>query len=367
MIKIAHVTASLKKGGAEEILCSLVTHLDTTQFTSQVLYFHHGPHVEHLRIKNIELHHIRGLICMYDPVFWFRLIRTLYLIKPDCIHALLWSSQCASRVIGWLLRIPVITVYHNQATLESGIRLFIDSITLKCANKIVAVSHTVAQSIKTAHAYVPASHITTITNGIAAQSIDNYLSTHAQPSKTELNIPANAQIIGTVGRLHPVKKHSLLLRAYALVLQKHPNSYLILVGDGPEQDRLVCLCQQLNCASQVIFITKKQAYPYYALFDCFVLPSAQEGMSLALLEAHYFKCASVVAHNSPEHDIITHGHNGLLVKPDDAHDLARAIHSVLDNKALQHKLGNNAYNHVIEKHTITHMVTQYEQLFKKVS
>ncbi len=367
MITIAHITASLKKGGAEEILCSLVTHLDTTRFISHVLYFHHGPHAEHLRSKNIELHHIRGLICMYDPVFWFRLVRTVYLIKPDRIHALLWSSQCASRIIGWFLRIPVITVYHNQATLESGIRLFIDRITLKCTNNIVAVSNTVAQSIRTAHAYLPASHIATITNGIDTQNIDNYLSTHTQPNKTELNIPIDAQIIGKKKRLHSVKNHALLLRAYALVLQQHPNSYLILVGDGPEQSRLTLMAAQLNCAAQVIFITQKQAYPYYALFNCFVLPSAQEGMSLALLEAHYFKCASVVAHNSPEHDIITHGHNGLLVQPDNAHDLARAIQAVLENKTVQHKLGNNAHNHVTQKHAITHMVMQYEQLFTKVS
>lgn len=365
MIKVAHVISSLKKGGAEEVLCSLLERLDPDQFVSYVLYFHDGPHVDRLRDRGIKLYHIRGILRMYDPVFWCRLIYTLYRIKPDCIHALLWSAQCASRVIGRLMHIPVVTVYHNQATLESGMRLFLDRITLTCATKVVAVSHTVAQSIIKAHSFIPVSSITTIANSIDRARVEKYLSTHASISKADLNIPGNARVIGTVGRLHAVKNHALLLQAYALVQQHYPDSYLILVGDGPEQERLMQQAQHLNLQSGVIFVTHKQAYPYYSLFDCFVLSSAQEGMSMALLEAHYFKCASVVVNATLDHDVITHGHNGLLVVPDNAQALAQAIVSVLNNKTLQQQLGSNAHTHVVQKYTVEHMVQQYEQLFKE--
>lgn len=410
MIKVAHVISSLKKGGAEEVLCSLVEQLDPAQFVSCVLYFHDGPHVDRLRGHGIKLYHIRGFVGMYDPLFWWRLMRTLYRIKPDCIHALLWSAQCASRVIGRLLGIPVITVYHNQATLESGMRLFLDRVTLPLATSVVAVSNTVAHSIASAHAYLqtkdfdkidtlsspvipeksrihtsptcsskflersrrlrmagPASHVITIANGIDIQRIEHYFSSHASVSKADLNIPAGAQVIGTVGRLHKVKNHTLLLQAYALVHQQHPNSYLILVGDGPERDGLEQCVQRLNLRSQVIFVTQKQAYPYYSLFDCFVLASEQEGMSLALLEAHYFKCASVVAHATLDHDVITHGYNGLLVPPNNAYELSQKISSVLSDTALQQKLGMHAHRQVVEKYTVKQMVNQYEQLFKKFS
>lgn len=362
MIKIAHVTSSLKKGGAEEVLCSLVEQLRSDQFVSHVVYFHTGPHVDRLGNSGVKLYHIRGLVCMYDPIFWWRLVRTLRSIKPDCIHALLWSAQCASRVIGRLLRIPVVTAYHNQATLESGLRLFLDRITLRSATKIVAVSNTVAQSITQTHSFVAASSITTIANGIDIQRIDDIVS-RARVQKADLNIPADAPVIGTVGRLHPIKNHALLLQAYALVHRQHPNTYLILVGDGPEHERLSKQAQQLNLCAQVIFVTHQQAYPYYALFDCFVLPSAQEGMSLALLEAHYFTCASIVAHAHHEHDIIEHGHNGLLVQPNNAYELSQKISSVVSNKALQQRLGLHAHRHIMEKYTIRHMVQQYEQLF----
>ena len=365
MIKIAHVISSLKKGGAEEVLCSLVEQLDPDQFVSYVLYFHDGPHVDRLRHAGIKLYHIRGLLCMYDPLFWCRLIVTLYHIKPDCIHALLWSAQCASRAIGRLLRIPVISAYHNQATLESGMRLFLDRITLNCTTNIIAVSRTVAQSITKAHSFIPASSITTIANGIDTARVEKYVSTHVNISKKDLNIPEMSKVIGTVGRLHKVKNHTLLLQAYALVYKQYPNSYLLLLGDGPEQDSLTQYAQRMNLHMQVIFITHKQAYPYYSLFDCFVLASAQEGMSMALLEAHYFKCASVVAHTTLDHDVITHGHNGLLVAPDNAPAIANAIMSVLSNKTLQRNLGNNAHTHVLEKHTIETMVQQYEELFKE--
>lgn len=368
VVTIAHVTSSLKQGGAEEILCSLVEHLDPATFTSHVLYFHDGPHSSRLRQAGIHIHQIRGFICMYDPVFWCRLVRTLHSINPDCIHALLWSAQITCRVLGRLLRIPVVTVYHNQANLESGMRLFLDKITLTCATKIVAVSHTVAQSITRSHSFVlgsqPESRIITIPNGISRQQLDHACAT-TQISKKELRLPENAIVIGTVGRLHPVKNHPLLLCAYALVHKQNPNTYLMLVGDGPEQRNLTALVQRMQLRDQVLFVTGKQAYPYYPLFDCFVLPSAQEGMSMALLEAHYFKRACVVAHPTTSHDIIEHGYNGLLVEPNNAHALAQAIDTVLNSRTLCNTLGNNAHNHVVQKHTIEHMVNHYEQIFKE--
>ena len=210
-----------------------------------------------------------------------------------------------------------------------------------------------------------ASHVITIANGIDIQRIEHYLSSHVSVSKADLNIPVGAQVIGTVGRLHKIKNHALLLQAYALVHQHYPDSYLILVGDGPEIDPLTKQAQHLKISSHVIFVSHKQAYPYYSLFDCFVLSSAQEGMSMALLEAHYFKCASIVAHDTLDHDVITHGYNGLLVPPHNAQASANTIMSVLSNKTLQRNLGNNAHNHVIEKHTAHAMVKQYEQLFKE--
>lgn len=360
MIIVTHVISSLERGGAQEVLCSLIEQLDPQQFTSYVIYFHDGPHVQRLKNTGIQTYHIKGFFCQYDPLFWYRFIRFFFTHTVDTIHALLWAGQIASRVVGYVMRIPVVTVYHNQASMESGTRLFFDKVTLRLATNIIAVSNTVADSITTCHPCIPASKITTIANGIDTDT----LAASTPLEKASLCIPEHAKIIGTVGRLHPVKKHTLLLQAYALLCDAHPDIYLLFIGDGPEQERLGALARSLKLADRVLFIGNKQAYPYYHLFDCFILASAQEGMSLALLEALYFKRACVVAHPTLTHDVITHDYNGLLVPPDNTPALAQAISSVLVNDTLKNRLGNNAHEKIKQQYGLGTMVKSYGNIFK---
>jgi len=363
MLKIAHITSSLQKGGAEEVLCSLVERLDPGHFASHVLYFHEGPHVARLRAAGIPTYHIRGLVCMYDPFFWWRLIRTLITIKPDCIHALLWAAQVSCRPLGWILGIPVISAYHNQVTLEHGIRALLDRYTLRYATSIIAVSTTVVNSLTSSYQWLPASRITVIPNGVAPELLMQ-AANKQNITKRMLGVAPQASIIGTVGRLHPIKNHMLLLEAYALVRTQHPSVYLVFVGDGSEQEKLHAAAKKMGVDAQVVFINNQQAYGYYHLFDCFVLPSAQEGMSMALLEAQYFKCSCVVAHeNQAPHDVIIHGYNGLLVPPHDAAGLAQAIITTLTNITPRNRLGEQAHRDLLERFDIVQMVKKYEIVF----
>lgn len=365
MVIVTHVISSLERGGAQEVLCSLVDQLDPQQFTSYVLYFHEGPHAQRLKTKGIKTYHVKGFFCQYDPLFWYRFVRFFCTHTVDTIHALLWAGQIASRIVGYLMRIPVVTVYHNQASMESGARLFFDKATLPLATNIIAVSNTVADSIITCYPRIPASKIITIANGIDTQAVATQQTLENRVSKKSIGLPEHAKIIGTVGRLHPVKKHTLLLQAYALLYDAHPDTYLLFIGDGPEQERLAALARSLKLEDRVVFLGNTQAYPYYHLFDCFILASAQEGMSLALLEALFCKRACVVAHPTLTHDVIFHGHNGLLLPPDNVPVLAQAICSIITSDTLKNRLGCNAHNHVVKQYSLRSMVQQYEQVFSR--
>lgn len=90
----------------------------------------------------------------------------------------------------------------------------------------------------------------------------------------------------TVGRLSPEKNHRRLLRAFRLVHEEHPNTRLVIIGDGPQKNWLRKLVRNYDLEGSVIF-TGQQDNPYaiMAACDCFVLSSDYEGQPMVILEA----------------------------------------------------------------------------------
>src|SRR5690348_11311334 len=110
--KIVHITSSLQRGGAEQVLVTLIKGLQHA-FHQTVIYLHDGPHratIENLGVTCIPL---RGYFSLYDPWLFLQLHTILKKIQPDLIHTLLWAATIAGRVAGRFLRIPVVSVYHG--------------------------------------------------------------------------------------------------------------------------------------------------------------------------------------------------------------------------------------------------------------
>jgi glycosyltransferase involved in cell wall biosynthesis len=108
-----------------------------------------------------------------------------------------------------------------------------------------------------------------------------------QRLRSELGI-ANGPLLLTVKRLHPVAGHEDLLRAFPIVLRKHPGAALWLVGEGELRPSLEALAAELGIASRVRFVglLDNAAIPSYcAAADLFVLPSRLESWGTVMLEA----------------------------------------------------------------------------------
>jgi len=365
MINVLHVTSSLKVGGAETVLCDLIELSDPQRIQATVIYFHDGPLAARLRTANVTLYHVRGLLCRYDPVFFVRLFLLIRKLQPDCIHALLWSANISCRIIARMLRIPLVSAQHNHASLEHGFRAFLDRVTLPLATKVVAVSPTVARSLTQRDAALH-QRITIIPNGVQIQQLRAEASISPLQRNT-LGLTHEHLIIGAVGRLHPVKNFPYLLESFALIAQRNPHVRLVIIGGGPEEHALRALAEQLGMYGLVVFVGNAPAMQYYPLFDCFVLASHQEGMSIALLEAMSFGTSCIVTHDTNLHDVITHGHNGLLVQPHNPHALATTLEQVLQQPDLRTKLGAAARQTIKRHFDVVQMATKYSDLFSEIS
>ena len=314
--KVLHITSSLKMGGAERVLYQLVK---APLFEHVVFYFHHGPFVERIADLGVRAIRIDGLICRYDPVFFWRLFCAVRKENPDLIHALLWAANIAARICAFLLNKPVITAYHNNVMQDGFIRGLLDRLTLKLSRKHIAVSEAVAQSLYERATWLPATRVQVISNGIAMPPDGLGL------QKKDLGLDDDTFVVGAVGRFVALKRFDLLLEVAARCIAQQSRIRVVIVGTGPEEDALRTLAADLTIADKVIFVVGEDASAYYSVFDCFVQCSDLEGISIALLEAMSFALPCIVMGDSFVHPVITHNHDGLVCMPGDKEMLSAYI------------------------------------------
>jgi len=153
-----------------------------------------------------------------------------------------------------------------------------------------------------------------------------------------------------VGRLVDKKGIEYLLKALPLVLARHPDERLTVIGDGPLKCSLVALCETLGVADRVNFTGAliNQEIPHYlqtsaiAVFPSVVTGSGdQEGSPVAIMEALACGCTTIVADYPGVTDIIEDHETGLIVAGRSPEKIAEAILLLLDNEHIRRKLGQN--------------------------
>ena len=142
--------------------------------------------------------------------------------------------------------------------------------------------------------------------------------------RRELGIGPGTLLIGTVGRLSPVKGHGQFLRAAKLILEREDARFLI-VGDGPLRGELAISARQLGIDHACAFVgSRSDVYDLVAAMDIFVLPSLDEGIPMALLEAMALRVPVVATAVGGVPEVVAHRETGLLVESRDEPGLAAA-------------------------------------------
>ncbi|GHF68095.1 glycosyltransferase [Streptomyces griseosporeus] len=160
-----------------------------------------------------------------------------------------------------------------------------------------------------------------------------------------------APLVVCVGRLCRQKGQDVLLAAWETVLRRSPDARLVLVGDGPDRERL-----RARTPGPVLFAgAVADPVPWYRAADLVVLPSRWEGMALAPLEAMGCGRPVVVtdvdgARESLPDDLAAH----CLVPPGDPAALASAVAALLADPPLRAALGHRARRHVLSTHDVRH-------------
>lgn len=184
--------------------------------------------------------------------------------------------------------------------------------------------------------------------------------------RKELNIAADARVIGTVARLSAEKDQHTLLSAFTKVNALIKDSILVIAGDGALRDDLESHARYLGVHEKVRFLGFCRDIPrLLSIFDVFVLSSLTEGISLTLLEAMAAGKPVVATNVGGNPEVVAEGETGLLVSPKDPEKLAEAIIRLLQNPELARKMGEAGHRRVEEKFSLDRMVREYEELYRE--
>lgn len=160
-------------------------------------------------------------------------------------------------------------------------------------------------------------------------------------------------VIGTVGRLTPVKDQQLLLRAVAHLRNSHPDLggklRLLIVGDGPLRPLLTQMIDQLVLQDVVWLAGDRDDVPgLLHAMDVFVLPSLGEGISNTVLEAMASGLPVIATAVGGNIELVEEGFNGSLVPVGDYQALSNALVSLLQNGENRERQGANARQRVCQ-------------------
>ena len=213
------------------------------------------------------------------------LIRTAKIIRthhPTVIQSHGSKSALVAWICGGLYRIPWLAFSHGYTSENRRISLYnrLDAWVLRRADAVVAMSRAMADQL--AAGGVPINRIHVIHNAIdpAEHCVDG----SGLQWRLRWGISAEEVVLGIIGRLSPEKGQQIFLEAFQGVVARAPNLRAVLVGDGPEKERLEQLVRRLNLANHVLFTGHNpHTEELYHALDLGVIPSLSEGLPNVLL------------------------------------------------------------------------------------
>lgn len=362
---VALVITELDVGGAERCLTNIAIGLDRNRFAPTVYCI--GPRPvpprdalwRRLQEAGVPAHFL-GFTRKRQIWQAVRALRQRWNVqRPDLIQAMLFhANMIAGLAIG--PKPPVPYCLGVRVADPSKWRLWLESRVARRAARVVCVSQSVAD-YTAAHLHLPADRLVAIPNGVDVAALER-----RKPfDLTRLGVPAGRRAITCVSRLVKQKGLDLLLHLLGALFEACPDHDLLLVGDGPDLNRLKQLVAEHQIAGRVHFAGWQAAVPEILLAsDLMILPSRWEGMPNVLLEA--MACARPVMCSAAEGvaEVLGPLADDQTAPVGNAQLLVRKAIAILQNSEFARQLGLRNRLRVDAEFSLQRMVQRYEDLFQ---
>lgn len=229
---------------------------------------------------------------------------------------------------------------------------------------VVAAVCEAARALFAAHGVKPRGALLAVPNGIRVERFESATPARRAALCATLELPEGTRLVGTVGRLNPVKDQSTLLRAFSRVHGGMADTALVLVGDGALREALEAEAVALGIADAVRFLGDRGDVDVLLPgFDVFVLSSRSEGYSMALLEACAAGLPIIATDVGGNREIVRDGVNGRVVAAGSEVVLAEAIASLLRDGDAAAAMGQAGRDWALREASVAAMMQRYDALY----
>lgn len=357
-IPILFVIDNLAAAGAQRQFVELVKRIDRQKYNLSVCCISRkGPLEKELSEAGISVDLIGKKYSFEFPIILFKFLHYVRIKNPVIIQSFLFYSNNICRIVGRIVKIPIIISSKRTKTYRLKFSFF-----LILVDKLMAkYSHTITANFKSKDAiYIP--------NGIDMAKygipLDNKVLLFL---REKYSVSSTDRVLLSVGRLVEEKGYEFLFKALAQIKDTYPTLKLLIIGEGPLKNRLKQLVQDFNLSNHILIIGyQNNVKPFYHLCDLFISSSLNEGMSNVIMEAMASRKAVIATDVGQTCDLIINHKTGLLVPPRNFEILKNKIAYLLNAKNKRISLANSAYERIKNNFSAELMANRYMKLYEKM-
>ena len=316
----------------------------------------------------------RSVNPIVDVVALWKLYRFMRREKFDIVHTHLAKAGILGRIAARLAGVPIVVhglhgmVFNDYQTWAVNracwaAQRLVDPIT----DHYVTVSTVVTDKAVDAGIGTRSNH-TTIYSGM---ELDWFIApaVEAEAARLKWGIPASAKVVGTIARMVPVKGHDLLFEAMPDILRRHPDTWFLLVGDGPLTDEFRDRAKQMGIADRVVFcglVPREEIPAALAAMDLMAHPALYEGLPRVLVQALAMGKPCVAFDADGTREVVVSGETGYLITPGDAVAFAGAVNELLADHERRQRFGSAGRKRVDPAFRVETMVSDTDRVYQEL-
>lgn len=369
---IVHIIFRLAVGGLENGVVNIINRMPENSYRHAIISLTDATEFQR-RITRSDV----KVYCLNkkpgrDVTYLYRLWRLLQLIKPDVVHTrnlAALETTLVTSLMGIKYRIHS---EHGWGVKDDNVKsnikyLIYRRLMSKLVHRYIGLSKNI-ESMLIENIKVPKRKVRQVYNGVDSEKFKQAICKNRYDLFPDNFINSETILIGTVGRMDPVKDQITLLTAFIKLLKDNrlaSNLRLVMIGDGEMRPEIENIIAMNNVHQQVWLAgSKDNIHLYMQQMDIFCLPSKNEGISNTILEAMACSLPVVATDVGGNGELIANNETGMLVPAENPDRLAEKLAHYVEDIQLRMRHGKLARKRVVDNFSLEKMVQNYVSIYE---
>ncbi len=288
--------------------------------------------------------------------------------KPDVVHTHTAKAGWLGRLAAYTSGVPAIVhTFHGHVfwgyfgPAKTRFFVLMERLAARLSSVILTISERLREDL-VRFRIAPPSRIRVVPLGLELAHFSDLRALRGG-LRRELGISTDSPLVGIIGRLVPIKNHTLFLEAARRIRGQVPGAHFVIVGDGEDRDELQASSRQLGLADSVTFTGWRRDLPaIYADLDALVVSSRNEGTPVSVIEAMAASVPVVATRVGGISDLLQDGALGALTPSEDVNALADAVIAALRQRDVDRLA--EARDWVLARYSIERLANDMRMLYR---